>query len=513
MIWCALCRGRARAALVKDEMSNKYNGPLDSSYTFGEPEGILRHAWETSRRAFVEFLKVPTFVIIGFLLLALVMYVLDAARIDDEGHVSRSMSGGLFSDIQATRDFLGVISGRIITVTSITLSLLLIAVQQGAASLTSLVFDQFLRRRLNQLYFGFFIGLALYSLVVLASTNSSHQPTYGVAVAGLLTVVALCMLILLIYTTIDQMRPAVIIKSIHDHTLLARRCQLELLSSTRRSPRLSGAASSCVAADRGGFLTRVDVAAIAKAAADAETEITIMAAIGDYVAFGELVAEIRTGSGHDLPSLQPVVRKAVALEEQRDLDTDPAFGVEQLATIGWTSISTAKSNPGPGVLAIWNLRDILARWLHSDHAFAAGKDGVADPSSPVIYFDNLPIQLMRAFESLAVVASESMQHQSAAEIYRTFATLYHRFPVALRRQADDLLLRSLSGLGDHILTTDLEAALSALSTALTAHGQSQCGAAVVAALDQLKQSIGHLNSRSTRTQASGERGCRATEGF
>jgi hypothetical protein len=58
---------------------------------------------------------------------------------------------------------------------------------------------------------------------------------------------------------------------------------------------------------------------------------------------------------------------------------------------------------------------------------------------------------MRAFESLAVVASESMQHQSAAEIYRTFATLYHRFPVALRRQADDLLLRSLSGLGDHIL--------------------------------------------------------------
>ena len=276
-------------------------------------------------------------------------------------------------------------------------------------------------------------------------------------VAGAMTLAALYMLIILIYTTIDQMRPVVIIKSIHDHTLLARECQLDLLRSTRRSPRLQGVASASVTADRSGFLERVDVAAIANAVANTETEVVILASIGDYVAFGDPIAEIRTARRHDGSSLEPAIRKAVVLEEQRDLDADAAFGIERLVTIGWTSISTAKSNPGPGLLTIYNLRDLLARWLQSDEAFGAKEDAAADPAAPVVYSDNLPEQLMRAFESLAVVASESMQHQSAAEIYRTFANLFHRLPPRLQRQADDLLLRSLSGLGDHILTSELEA--------------------------------------------------------
>ena len=175
------------------------------------------------------------------------------------------MWGGLFSDAQAARNFLGVIASSIITVTSITLSLLLIAVQQGAASLTSLVFDQFLRRRTNQLYFGFFIGLALYALIVLASINPAHQPIYGVALAGCNDGVALYMLILLIYTTINQMRPVVIIGSIHDHALRARDRQLDLLRRTRRSPRLAEAVGGRVAANRSGFMARLDVAAIDKA--------------------------------------------------------------------------------------------------------------------------------------------------------------------------------------------------------------------------------------------------------
>jgi hypothetical protein len=98
-----------------------------------------------------------------------------------------------------------------------------------------------------------------------------------------------------------------------------------------------------------------------------------------------------------------------------------------------------------------------------------------------------------------------MQHQSAAEIYRTFASLFHRLPTPLRRQADDLLLRSLSGLGDHILTSELEASLSALSAALAVDGRSQSAAAIAAAQHQFGLSIGRLNSRSTRTQASGIR--------
>ena len=185
--------------------------------------GSSRQSFENVRRAFVEFLTIPTMVIAGFLGLALVMHFLDSSG------GAASKWGGLFSDPQATRDFLGVIAGGIITVTTMTFSLLLIAVQQGAAALTSLVLDQFLRRKVNQFYFGFFVGLALYSLIMMASINPLHQPALGVALAGVMTAVALYMLIFLIYSTINQMRPVVILNSIHDHTLLARNNQRDLL--------------------------------------------------------------------------------------------------------------------------------------------------------------------------------------------------------------------------------------------------------------------------------------------
>jgi uncharacterized membrane protein len=112
---------------------------------------FLRVTVETTHRAFVEFLTIPTFVIASFLLLALITFVFDKSRIAATDSNEALIWGGLFSDAGAARNFLGVIASSIITVTSITLSLLLIAVQQGAASLTSLVFDQFLRRRTNQL--------------------------------------------------------------------------------------------------------------------------------------------------------------------------------------------------------------------------------------------------------------------------------------------------------------------------------------------------------------------------
>lgn len=461
-----------------------------------------RRIAKTIRRAFAEFLAIPTVVISLFLLLALSMYSVDAGRASYEGERSDALWGGLFSDVQATRDFLGVIAGSIITVTSITLSLLLIAVQQGAAALTSLVFDQFLRRRTNQVYFGVFIGLALYSLLVLASVKPSHHPVYSVALAGLLTVAALYMLIVLIYTTIDQSRPVVIIRTIHDHTLAARDRQLGLIRSTRRTPRLRGPAGARVLADRGGFVTRIDAAAIARAAPGGQAEIALLVSIGDYVATGDPIAEIRTIGTVDAAPLRPAVQAAIVLDDQRDLDTDPAFGIDQIVTIGWTAISTAKSNPGPGLLAIQNLRDLLACWLRTDEAF--GASGI-QPTTPVVYADTLPAVLMRAFETLAVVASESMQPQNAAEIYRTLAKLLPRLPDALQREADDLLLRSLSGLGDHVLTSELEASLAAVRDALRAAGRPGSADAVAAALDRLGRSIGRLNSRSTRAEAVGER--------
>lgn len=146
-----------------------------------------------------------------------------------------------------------------------------------------------------------------------------------------------------------------------------------------------------------------------------------------------------------------------------------------------------------GVLTILSLRDILARWS----APPDPAPGTALPA-PVVYVDNVLPRLLDAFESLAVSASASLQHQSFAEILRTFELLFDRLPADLQARAEDLVLRALSMLGEFVLTHELEVALAGLIAALEAAGRRDTAAAVRCARDQLAQSIGQLGTRATR---------------
>ena len=93
----------------------------------------MRYAVDAMRRAFVQFLTIPWAVILVFLVLAAATYLLDWLRIANDWPA-------LFPGThESARSLLGTIASRIITVTSITFSLLLVAVQQGAAALPSQV--------------------------------------------------------------------------------------------------------------------------------------------------------------------------------------------------------------------------------------------------------------------------------------------------------------------------------------------------------------------------------------
>ncbi len=119
-------------------------------------DGPFFQRWQTVKRAFREFLSVPTFIIIGFLALAMCSNIIDREHSMWLKPVRAFMKTNIFNDVKATSDLLGAIACGIITVTSLTITLLLIVVQQTAASMSSQVFDQFLRSRHNQVYIGFF---------------------------------------------------------------------------------------------------------------------------------------------------------------------------------------------------------------------------------------------------------------------------------------------------------------------------------------------------------------------
>lgn len=463
----------------------------------------VREAWATTRRAYSEFLTLPSLVIAGFLVGAIALYAVERATPAWLQPTHDFLRRHFFADARSTSDFLSAIATGLITVTSITISLLLLALQQTAASMTSAVFDQFLRRRYNQFYFGFFVGLALFALVTLATVNQPFNPVLAAAIACLLTIVALLLLIVLLYTAVNQMRPTQIVESVHNHAIVARTHERELLRRTRRRPSGTARVHVPVHARTHGYVTRVDVDAMAHATRPG-CEVVLHVSLGSFVATGDLIAEIGAGRREEAePAVDPV-RGAVRIERRRDIAVDPGSGIADLTTIGWTSISSAQSNPASGLEAVRSLRDLLAVWgdemrAEEEKAEAGDDHGAAAAETlPVVYPDTVIRDLFGAFETLAVASSESMQHQVFAEIATTFAVLLPRIPSALQEQTVTAIRRVLPALGDHVLTSALDASLGALTAALMAVGRRGVADEVERARLHLAATIGTLASRQSR---------------
>lgn len=323
---------------------------------------------------------------------------------------------------------------------------------------------------------------------------------YGASFALALASVALIVLIVLLYTTVNQTRPVQIIKSIHDLSLSARDRQRDLLQHTRRAPSVEGSVRCAVRAGRDGYLVGLKTEVLRAAAlfCEAAVEVTLCGAIGATVAFHDVLAEIVGQNEEDAARMAAAVCKGVQIELSRDVDTDPAYGVEQLLMIAWTSASTAKQNPTPGLLVTRALGDLLARWSEPNNA----PDKPAPEPAPVVYHDDVLATLFDAFESLTVVASESLQHQVAAEVYQAMAGLYDRLTLEGQQQIEQVALRSLATLGEHAPTRQLDRALEMLVNAFVTAGRFDGASAVRRAQEALNHSVGRLNSRATRVPKS-----------
>lgn len=465
--------------------------------TAAQSETSSSKIWERFKRALSEFLAIPSIIVLAFLGLAIISFGLDRSAISWIESIQNFVSRYLFTSAQATSSFVGTLAGGAMTITSITISMLLLALQQSASSMGTRVFDQFVQRRRNQVFFGLFVGFALYTVIVLATTSESFNPVISATLVLVFAALVLYLLVIMLYTTINQMRAEVIIESVHDETVRARQQQLSFIKRTRRSSRYQGVLSRTVKADQHGFVTHIDLSVIDQAirAAWKEVEVVLEVSLGTFIARQDVLAVVKAATEEDAEKVSRAIPQALTLERQRSLQHDAAYGIEQLEMIGWTSISTANSQPEPGLLVLRYLRNILSQWV-------AGEEQESSlPPVPVVYRDNTLDRVMDTIASLAVVSSESMQFQNYAEVVRTIAMMFGRLPPDLQERAEKVVLRILSAMGDHVLTGELEETLLVLIETLETAGRFETAEAVRSACNQLAQSLGELNARSTRATA------------
>ncbi|MGN6783065.1 MAG: DUF2254 family protein, partial [Marmoricola sp.] len=314
-------------------------------------------------RALREFVLVPVLVVTGLLVLAALSILGDQAH----GPFFTSLRHvlGHFIGKKSATGTLGAIASGLVTVTSITFSVLLLAVQQTASNLSPVVFDQFVRRRANQLYLGLFVGLALFSYVVMAAVQENTPPIIGAFIATVLTVVALCCLLFLVYSTVDQMRPDNVLRQLHDHAVLAHDREGSLISRTRRALTRESDVRATYRCQTYGYVEAIHLPDLEKAMRDVpeRVEVEICVSIGQAVAVGDLVAKVHADTDDDAEEVCRRIRSAVRISPSPDIDYDPRSALHNLANITWTSGSTAKHNPVIAAKGLHALRDLAARWL------------------------------------------------------------------------------------------------------------------------------------------------------
>jgi len=456
-------------------------------------------AYSNLKRAFNEFLNVPIYILIGALLLLWVAVALDHERPGWLEPLRQFLANNLFPDSQTTGNYLSVLVGGLLTVTSITLSMIMIALQQSASNMGNLVVDQFINRRRNQVHFGFFVALSVYVLILYGLVTNAFNPVIAASLALILTAVSMFVLILLVYTVFNQLRPEVIIQTVHNNAIRARQRELTSLGRTRRVSKMDFGFSRKVHSQNHGFITNIDLNVIEELQPrlSGEYEILLKVHFGSYISYGDILAEIRAQVQNDLDMLEPGVRQMTKLGIQRNVHNDSSYSLEQFEGIGWTAASSSKQNPETGLMVIRFMRDVLSRFLAMENGYGN------QLTLPVVYEDVVITHLLDEFEAMAVVSSESLQYQSFAEVFDAINVLYDRLPKDLRDHVDRSLLRMLAVMGDLTLTRELEAASGRLVTTLKQAGSWDTANAIEKACDKLGLSIGELNSKSTRVPSGG----------
>lgn len=379
---------------------------------------IRRGRLRRARRAAYDFALTPLLVMAVFTLFAAAAIVGDQTQGVGALNALRASLRGVIGD-KASSTTLQAVATGLVTVTSITFSVLLLAVQQTASNLSPVVFDQFMRRRSNQLLLGFFVGLALFAYVVMAAVQDDTPPIIGAAVATALTLVALLILLLLVYSTIDQMQPASVMRAIYRRVLQAREREEPLIAVTRRRSESPHEAVAELVSEVTGYVSGLDKHRLERALAGTQdVEIVLHVTTGHQVGYGDVVAEVRDGDVERAAAICRQVGAAIEVSKQRDLSNDPTTGINEIGTIAWTTTSSAKHSPEVAQQALHLLQDIGRRWMR--HPVQSPADR---PALRIVYADDDIDRLLDVVYSVFVAAHESQQHQVAAHVLEVYRAL------------------------------------------------------------------------------------------
>ncbi len=355
----------------------------------------------------------------------------------DRSVVSTAVTGSAAS----VQTILTVASTALVTLTSVVLSLTLVAVQLAMGQFSPRIVRAILHDRRSQLAVGLFIGTFAYSMTVLREV-SAGGPVPGLAVVvnyGLI-LSAIVVLVLYVHHTAQSIRVGGMIGWVADET----RDEVDRLYPAAPEPDDD---PSVVAAPAYGVVTKLSHHVLVDIAEKADCVLELVPAMGDFVPRGGPLFRV-VGS---LPEPhRSTAALSVILERERSHQFEPAFGLRKLVDVAARSIySSPFQDPTTSVQSINAIHDILRRLARRE--FPSGRHHDAHGRVRlVVRVMSWEGYVRLAFDELRLAGAGSPQVarrlRAALEDLRTVASPERRPPLnrqlrllneAVRRAYDD----------------------------------------------------------------------------
>lgn len=266
------------------------------------------------------------------------------------------------------RSFLSAIITSMISVTGIVFSITMVVLQLTSGQFSPRVLRMFLRDRTIQLTLGLFVGTFVYAMVVHRGVRGTlgHDPfvpRVAVSVAFLLVLASIGLFIRYISHVANLIRVATIISTIAQETraLIERQCPPE--HTPRTAPPIPAAGAEPIPSPEAGVLVSVNHAALARCARDHDCVIVLTLRIGDFVPAGGPLLTVHSDNSsiRDLDQLAHRLIHDIALDTERTMEQDIAFGFRQLIDIAQRALSPAVNDITTAAQVLDALHDLLRR--------------------------------------------------------------------------------------------------------------------------------------------------------
>jgi uncharacterized membrane protein len=269
----------------------------------------------------------------------------------------------------AARDVLAAIAGSLISVTGLTFSFTVVALQLASSQHSPRFLQTFVTDRVVQVTLALLVGTFVYALTVLRTVRTEESagpafvPRLSVTAGFVLTLASVVGLVLFLGHLARSLRVETMLRDVSDEARDTYARELPRLDDDAGTdtPLPSGPAAP-VCAHRSGFVTDVDGDRIVAAAAAAGVTVVLEPRIGDSVVAGTPLAHVRRAPARTAGRLDEVERalhEGVRLGFERRPDRDVAHSLRKVVDIAVRALSPGTNDPTTAVHALSHVSALL----------------------------------------------------------------------------------------------------------------------------------------------------------